>query len=459
MAIGNSRGSLEHLTRDTLAERWWSMSPTSQLVHHPFGAAVARLSHPAGASGGGGEGWSIPLVSQSERTRRRTMDWSHCARDAQMLVGVRERLMQPPGTAVCASEIGPIFVAVPVTVLCLATFISAWHGEAPWGGGLAAAALAVAILAVVSLLAGAVWLSIADSMTEIRRRAAWAAIGAVTDQLSNVPPIDALDQCYHLNPYVAVDDGAVRAVLDAHRHSMPLRAAEEVTGTEGADERVASLASVPSIPQVALAASGADSFATDNACSPMGRLAIGAALRVVSSVNKTGSDARKSFRMIPYSVAPSDSRASATNIAARSRRTVNGGRGDDWSECSARPGVMGLPIRIVSNIFVRAQAENGPLDDERLTRPKLDSSRIRAGPSTAGSDGLPGNRARHQTCKELDSIGCTEAKRQVIALAEALARQAAREDDAAEHAAERSAGPDADTLGFGRNGGEDDTSG
>jgi len=44
-------------------ERW--MSQTSHLAHHPFGAAVARSPHPA--SGGGGEGWPIPLVGQSER--------------------------------------------------------------------------------------------------------------------------------------------------------------------------------------------------------------------------------------------------------------------------------------------------------------------------------------------------------------------------------------------------------
>ncbi len=50
------RGALAHLR---------SMSPTSHLTHHPFGAAVARS--PNSASGGGGEGWSIPLVSQSER--------------------------------------------------------------------------------------------------------------------------------------------------------------------------------------------------------------------------------------------------------------------------------------------------------------------------------------------------------------------------------------------------------
>ncbi len=41
------------------------MSQTSHLAHHPFGAAVARSPHPA--SGGGGEGWPIPLVGQSER--------------------------------------------------------------------------------------------------------------------------------------------------------------------------------------------------------------------------------------------------------------------------------------------------------------------------------------------------------------------------------------------------------
>lgn len=51
------------LGSDPACERW--MSQTSHLAHHPFGAAVARSPHPA--SGGGGEGWPIPLVGQSER--------------------------------------------------------------------------------------------------------------------------------------------------------------------------------------------------------------------------------------------------------------------------------------------------------------------------------------------------------------------------------------------------------
>ena len=52
-------------TRSASACRRW-MSQTSRLARHPFGAAAARLSHPAGASGGGGEGCAIPLVGQSE---------------------------------------------------------------------------------------------------------------------------------------------------------------------------------------------------------------------------------------------------------------------------------------------------------------------------------------------------------------------------------------------------------
>ena len=82
MTIGKGRGSPERLRPDPLAERW-SMSPTSHLAHHPFGAAVARSPHPA--SGGGGEGWPIPLVSQSERTRGGTlMDCRQRVRRAQV---------------------------------------------------------------------------------------------------------------------------------------------------------------------------------------------------------------------------------------------------------------------------------------------------------------------------------------------------------------------------------------
>jgi hypothetical protein len=64
MIIGNSHSRAEYLGPEAIPLPWW-MSPTSHLAHHPLGAAVARSPHPA--SGGGGEGWSILLVSQSER--------------------------------------------------------------------------------------------------------------------------------------------------------------------------------------------------------------------------------------------------------------------------------------------------------------------------------------------------------------------------------------------------------
>lgn len=64
MTIGSSHNGLEPLGRSAL-ENTPSMSLTSHLAHHPLGAAVARSPHPA--SGGGGEGWSILLVGQSER--------------------------------------------------------------------------------------------------------------------------------------------------------------------------------------------------------------------------------------------------------------------------------------------------------------------------------------------------------------------------------------------------------
>ena len=66
MTIGNSRSRSECLGRDKLPHQR-SMSPTSHLAHHPLGAAVARSPHQA--SDGGGEGWPIPLVSQSEQGR------------------------------------------------------------------------------------------------------------------------------------------------------------------------------------------------------------------------------------------------------------------------------------------------------------------------------------------------------------------------------------------------------
>jgi hypothetical protein len=87
MTKGSSHSIL--LGRSTL-EHAPSMSLTSHLTHHPLGAAVARSPHPA--SGGGGEGWSILLVSQSERGNgpiSASIDSPHM-REVQTFVAVRQ---------------------------------------------------------------------------------------------------------------------------------------------------------------------------------------------------------------------------------------------------------------------------------------------------------------------------------------------------------------------------------
>lgn len=63
MTMGSNQNGLESLRRRAFDAP--SMLLTSDLAHHPLGDAVARSPHPA--SGGGGEGWSILLVGQSER--------------------------------------------------------------------------------------------------------------------------------------------------------------------------------------------------------------------------------------------------------------------------------------------------------------------------------------------------------------------------------------------------------
>jgi hypothetical protein len=89
-----------------------------------------------------------------------------------------------------------------------------------------------------------------------------------------------------------------------------------------------------------------------------------------------------------------------------------------WRGADRTVQVPGIPIRIVSDIVVVGHGENGlPPDDP---------------PHQLGNGSItePFAPAAH-------------ARRQILALAEALARQAAREDDAAEAAEERSRSPGA----------------
>lgn len=121
-------------------------------------------------------------------------------------------------------------------------------------------------------------------------------------------------------------------------------------------------------------------------------------------------------------------------VVERLRCTVNARTGDAWWG-SGSPRVAGVPIRIVSDIVVLGQDQNGSDDGKTLPGTQFNgASPIRAGPTT----GIARSTVRSRTQHHPDASGgfdltvLAEARRQVIALAEALARQAAREDDAAE---------------------------
>jgi hypothetical protein len=101
--------------------------------------------------------------------------------------------------------------------------------------------------------------------------------------------------------------------------------------------------------------------------------------------------------------------------------------------------VLGVPVKIVSDIVVTAQGKKGPPCGETSPHPPVDGRT--SYPSTAriaGHAAPARSRLHRDLAKSLDPAAAAEARRQIVALAEALARQAAREDDAAENARERS---------------------
>jgi hypothetical protein len=123
-------------------------------------------------------------------------------------------------------------------------------------------------------------------------------------------------------------------------------------------------------------------------------------------------------------------------LTTKVRLVANAG----WPGSALR--VLGVPVKIVSDIVVTAQGTKEPPCGE--TSPRLPVDGRRSGPFTARITGhvAPARSRLHRDlAKGLDPAAAAEARRQIVALAEALARQAAREDDAAENARERSRSP------------------
>jgi hypothetical protein len=261
------------------------------------------------------------------------------------------------------------------------------------------------------VLAATIRLAAANCWAETGSRRDWAAIGKMADiRTAPVEPSPSRDKIYPQ----AVGNDALRALLRAHRHAG--RSSVAPRGKLGAD--------------IALAGAAVQSAVSDDA-HPL-------AEHEATASPKDGSlDRRKpDLQEASQAQRPSVQVACGRNqrylrvrTARCTRFVANGGPWDAWFDFDQRPTLLGLSIKIASNIVVLSQGKQRPSDGER---PPIVEPRDGAFTVDANGGARP-----HAPVKGLQSELSLEAKRQLFALAEALGRQAAREDEAAERLAER----------------------
>jgi hypothetical protein len=351
------------------------------------------------------------------------------------------------------ASLAVLWTAVTGPPLNIAAISAEWASEV---------ALTAAVMAVATMLVAAIGLAAADWLSEIKSRRDWAAIGIAADDLVTPPLVQASDQRDHFYPPV-VNNEALWAVLRANRHAarssvdvrstdveagtwMPVRktplpaTAAPVVGTISKDERTGTAGgSVVDVVALRRVATGAKHGAQE-------------ALRVRASVGLTAVPSR------PWQL----NGMGVNGLAARrTRLAANDRPWAGWPGPDQRSAPHAVPIKIVSDITILGQGKRPPSGGEPppcappggSVRSTSVSARTSIVASTA-SDRRPHPRA---AIKSLDPSASAEMHRQLIALAEALARQAAREDDAAEHLLVRSRSPPdvAVEIGRGGRGGED----
>ena len=188
------------------------MSQTSHLARHPFGAAVDRLSHPAGASGGGGEGWPIPLVGQSEPRRRCRHANSSEHRVKNIMAFARGSCVLISLAAGLAAALWLCGIMHPVSLMDASTIAHA------------VAVVATSVVAMVATAIGA--LMVSDRQTDVQSRHDWAQLGLTPAQVSVAVELTAasdIDPRYLTSP----SEAALRQVFRAYRaaaqmtHSVP----------------------------------------------------------------------------------------------------------------------------------------------------------------------------------------------------------------------------------------------
>lgn len=313
-----------------------------------------------------------------------------------------------------ASGLPSQWLVSSVAAVCLAATAPIWSGHGQWEPGFLDAALVGATVILAFLLVAMVRLAVLDCLAERQSRRAWAAIGARADEDSTAPVVEGPERGHAYAP--VPHDLAVWDILRAHRHAVPL------IPTEAAPE-VRPLPCVPDALLPGAAPAGASKHPADNRSDD----AVAAPGNGADGHDEIQWEARKGFR----SVAPATAtirRQLGPSFTTQVRLVANAG----WPGSALR--VLGVPVKIVSDIVVAAQGKNEPPSSRTPSHPPL-NGRTSAPLATriAGHAAPARSRLHRGLAKSLEPAAAVEARRQIVALAEALARQAAREDDAAEH--------------------------
>jgi hypothetical protein len=307
-----------------------------------------------------------------------------------------------------------------VAAVCLAATALTWSGQGQWEPGLADAAVVGATVILAYFLVAMVRLAVLDWLAARQSRRAWTAIGARTDEGATVPVVGGPDQGDHAYATIARDP-AVWAILRAHRHAVPL-IPTEVAPKVGPLPRV----------QDALLLGAAPAAASRHPADKGGDDAVAAPGNEADGHDEIHWEARKGFRTVAPAAA-TIRRQLGPVLTTQVRLVANAA----WPGSALR--VLDVPVKIISDIVVTAEGKKEPPCGETSPPPPLDGctpGRVTA--RVAGHAAPTRSRLHRDQAKSLDPAAAAEARRQIIALAEVLARQAAREDDAAENARERS---------------------
>jgi hypothetical protein len=249
-----------------------------------------------------------------------------------------------------------------------------------------------------------------------------------------------------------VNDDALCAVFRAYRHVAPSSAPKPVVDIQSADGAAGTLLPVYSNAGPAAAMPVACGVSEDERTGTVGGSVVGvvASRRVATAAEHDAQEAlrvRAPIGLVAVQNKPWQLKVMSANrrAAGRTRLAANDGPLAGWPGSDQIWAPRTVPIKIVSDIIILGQGNRRQAGGEpapsALPGGSIPSTGVSARTSIVAST-APDRRQRPRAAiKSLQPEVSFEAQRQLIALAEALARQAAREDDAVERLAERSRSP------------------